>query len=86
MVVLVSIAVMTMYGFLMGRKVTWSTFLLVSSSIMIVLSVLVAALNEAVDPGDGSFLGTVIGSILLFVTWGSLGILGFAAARYGVQK
>jgi putative copper export protein len=86
MIIPFTIAIMFLYGFLMGLLVRWRTFLKVSLCIVISLSVVAAMLNEAVDPGDGSFVGTVLGSMLLLTVIGTLGILGFAVAHYGVRK
>ena len=86
MIIPVTIFVMLLYGFLMGLNVSWRTFITVSFCIMVLLSVIAAMLNEAVDPGDGTFFGTVVGSMLLLAMVGTLGILGFVVARYGVKN
>jgi hypothetical protein len=86
MIIPLTVVIMLLYGFLMGLIVRWRTFLMVSLCIMIFLSVVAAKLNEAVDPGDGSFFGSVLGSMLLLGMLGTLGILGFSVAHYGVKK
>jgi hypothetical protein len=86
MIVPVTILVMLLYGFLMGLNVSWRTFFMVSFCMLVLFSVIAAMLNEAADPGDGTFFGTVVGSMLLLSMVGTLGILGFAVAHYSVKN
>ncbi len=76
---------MLLYGFLMGLNVSWRKFFTVSFCVMVLFSVIAAMLNEAMDPGDGTFFGTVVGSMLLLAMVGALGILGFAVGHYSVK-
>jgi hypothetical protein len=86
MLIPLTIFIMLLYGFMLGIKITWRTFLTVSLFIMIFLSVIAAMLIEAVDPGDASFIGTVFGAMLLLAMIGTIGILGFVLAHYGLKR
>jgi hypothetical protein len=70
----------------MGLKFSWRTFLTMSFCIMMLLSISAAMLNEEMDPGDGTLFGTFLGSMILLALLGTLGILVFTVARYGVKK
>jgi hypothetical protein len=68
-------------GVLLSRRFRWKGFFTLTFSIAIALSALAAAFNEGIDPGDGSPAGTFTGGVLLFLTYGCLGVIGFQCAK-----
>jgi hypothetical protein len=69
-------------GSLLSRRLDWKGFFGFTFSVAIVLSAFASALNEGIDPGDGSLIGTFLGSFLFFLTYGCLGVLGFHLAQH----